>query len=38
MTAINPLIEDLSKLKDAEVENKIQDLSIFRHLQRRINY
>lgn len=27
MTAINPLLEDLSKLKDAEIENKIQDLS-----------
>ena len=23
----NPLAEDLSKLKDAEIENKIQDLS-----------
>lgn len=27
MTAINPLVDDLSKLKDAEIENKIQDLS-----------
>lgn len=27
MTVINPLLEDLSNLKDAEIENKIQDLS-----------
>lgn len=27
MVAINPLLEDLSKLKDTEIENKIQDLS-----------
>ncbi len=27
MTAINPLIDDISNLKDAEVESKIQDLS-----------
>ena len=27
MTVINPLIEDLANLKDAEIENKIQDLS-----------
>lgn len=27
MTVINPLLDDLSNLKDAEIENKIQDLS-----------
>lgn len=27
MTAINPLADDLSDLKDTEIENKIQDLS-----------
>ncbi len=27
MTAINPLIDNISNLKDAEVESKIQDLS-----------
>jgi hypothetical protein len=27
MTTINPLLEDLNNLKDAEIENKIQDLS-----------
>lgn len=27
MTAINPFVDDLSDLKDIEIENKIQDLS-----------
>lgn len=27
MTAINPFVDDMSNLKDAEIENKIQDLS-----------
>lgn len=27
MTVINPLVDDLTKLKDTELENKIQDLS-----------
>jgi hypothetical protein len=27
MTAINPLIDNLSELKDNEIESKIQDLS-----------
>jgi hypothetical protein len=27
MTAINPLVDDMSSLKDSEIESKIQDLS-----------
>jgi len=27
MTVINPFVDDMSNLKDAEIENKIQDLS-----------
>lgn len=27
MTVINPFLDNLSELKDAEIENKIQDLS-----------
>lgn len=27
MTVINPLLDDLSNLKDSEIESKIQDLS-----------
>jgi hypothetical protein len=27
ITAINPFLDDLSNIKDAEIENKIQDLS-----------
>jgi hypothetical protein len=27
MTSINPLIDDMSELKDTEIESKIQDLS-----------